>query len=39
MRLEVCKEFSEETIENLEDYAVEPSIRLTPEFVEEEVKP
>jgi len=39
MPLKVCKTLSQEKIENLEDHEVEPRIHLTPEFVEERVKP
>ncbi|MCJ7455358.1 hydroxymethylglutaryl-CoA synthase [Candidatus Bathyarchaeota archaeon] len=39
MPLKVCKTLSQNKIENLEDWEVEPRIHLTPEFVEEKVKP
>ncbi len=39
MPLKVCKTLSQDGIENLEDHDVESRIRLTPEFVEEKVKP
>jgi uncharacterized OB-fold protein len=37
--LKACKTLSQGKIEGLEDASVEPRIRLTPEFVEEKVKP
>jgi hydroxymethylglutaryl-CoA synthase len=39
MPLKACKTLSQNKIENLEDREVEPRIHLTPEFVEEKVKP
>ncbi len=39
MPLKVCRALSQSKIEHLEDQGLESRIRLTPEFVEEKVKP